>query len=46
LRIHPSSVKMVVSAMNGFRYILMVDPEAEPGVIQEGSRYLESSIGR
>lgn len=44
LRVHPSMVGMIGRSMAGFRYILLVDPEAEPGVVQEGSRYLVGRI--
>jgi hypothetical protein len=40
LLVHPMMVAMVARSFGTIRYILIVDPEAEPGVIREGSRYL------
>lgn len=40
LRIHPCMIGMIAKTFIDFRYILIVDPEAEPGVIEEGSRHL------
>lgn len=40
LRIHPCMIGMIAKTFIDFRYILIVDPEAEPGVIEEGSRYI------
>jgi hypothetical protein len=40
LLVHPCMVAMVNKTFHGFRYILIVDPEAEPGVLREGSKFL------